>query len=161
MMKKFMTEDEMKKNGAKRWKQQALIQVLRSEAEEEFKHITYPIYDKELYKQAYLRTIKGIQECNEMGVSPYSLNNERIRLHKKIADLLGLKGEAEYLRLKEVFSNMELICGLYSYSEEWRLRGEIDISLMANNLHWFLGSAEARLFLEGDVSALKNLPCFN
>lgn len=49
---------------------------------------------KELLKD-YLRTIKGIQECDEMGVSPYSLNNERIRLHKKIADRLGLKGEAE------------------------------------------------------------------
>ncbi len=115
---------------------------------------------KELLKD-YLRTIKGIQECDEMGVSPYSLNNERIRLHKKIADWLGLKGEAEYLRLKEVFSNMDLVCSLYSACEEWKLKDETDISLMADNLHRFLGSAEARLFLEGDVSMLKNLPCFN
>lgn len=115
---------------------------------------------KELLKD-YLRTIKGIQECDEMGVSPYSLNNERIRLHKKIANLLGLKSEAEYLRLKEVFSNMDLVCSLYSACEEWKLKDETDISLMADNLNRFLGSAEARLFLEGDVSALKNLPCFN
>jgi hypothetical protein len=114
---------------------------------------------KEFLKD-YLRTIKSIQECNEMGVSPYSLNNERIRLHKKIVDLLGLKGEVGYLRLKEVFSNMELVCGLYSACEEWKLKDETDISLMADNLRRFLGSAEARLFLEGDVSALKNLPCF-
>ena len=108
----------------------------------------------------YLRTIKSIQECNEMGASPYSLNNERVKLHKKIADLLGLKGEIGYLRLKEVFSNMELVCALYSACEEWKLKDETDISLMADNLHRFLGSAEARLFLEGDVKELRNLPSF-
>lgn len=109
----------------------------------------------------YLRTIKGIQECDEMGVSPYSLNNERIRLHRKIFEYLGLKNEFQYLRLKEVFSNMDLVCSLYSACEEWKLKDATDISLMADNLNRFLGSAEARLFLEGDVEELKNLPCFN
>lgn len=32
--------------------------------------------------------------------------------------------------------------------------------LLKDYLRRFLSSAEARLFLEGDVSALKNLPCF-
>ena len=108
----------------------------------------------------YLRVVRSVQSCGEAGIAVYSLNNERIRLHKKIADWLGLKGEVEYLRLKEVFSNMELVCSLYSTCEEWKLKDETDISLMANNLHWFLTSAEARLFLEGDVKELKNLPCF-
>lgn len=114
---------------------------------------------KELLKD-YLRVVRSIQSCGEAGIAVYSLNNERIRLHKKIADYFGLKGEVGYLRLKEVFSNMDLVCGLYSACEEWKLKDETDISLMADNLNRFLGSAEARLFLEGDVEELKNLPCF-
>ena len=108
----------------------------------------------------YLRVVRSVQSCGEAGIVVYSLNNERIRLHKKIADLLGLKGELQYLKLKEVFSNLDLVCALYSTCEEWKLKDETDISLMADNLDRFLGSAEARLFLEGDVEELKNLPCF-
>ena len=61
---------------------------------------------KELIKE-YLETIKNIQECNEVGLIPYELNSERVRLHRKIADYLDLKNESEYLRLREIFSNMD------------------------------------------------------
>lgn len=111
----------------------------------------------------YLRTIKNIQECQELGVNPYGLyelNNQRIRLHRKIADYFGIKNEAEYLKLREIFSNMDLICDLYSKCEEWKLKDNTDIALMADNLNRFLGSAEARMFIQGDVSELKQLPCF-
>ncbi len=113
---------------------------------------------KELIKE-YLETIKNIQECNEAGLIPYELNSERVRLHRKIADYLGLKNESEYLRLKDIFSNMDLICSIYSECEEWKLRDNTDIALMTNDLFWFLSSSEARLFIEGKASDLKQLPC--
>lgn len=113
---------------------------------------------KELIKE-YLETIKNIQECNEVGLVPYELNSERVRLHRKIADYLGLKNEFEYLRLKEIFSNMNLICSIYSSCEEWKLKDRTDIALMTNNLFYFLSSSEALLFIEGKVSDLKQLPC--
>ncbi len=108
----------------------------------------------------YLETIKNIQECNEVGLIPYELNSERVRLHRKIADYLDLKNEIEYLRLKEIFSNMDLICSIYSECEEWKLRDSTDVALMTNNLYWFLTSAEAKMFIQGDVKELKHLPCF-
>ncbi len=114
---------------------------------------------KELLKE-YLHIIKNIQECKELGVNPYELNSQRIRLHRKIADYFGIKNEAEYLKLREIFSNMDLICGLYSTCEEWKLKDNTDIALMADNLNRFLGSAEARMFIQGDVAELKQLPCF-
>lgn len=113
---------------------------------------------KELIRE-YLETIKNIQECNEVGLVPYELNSERIRLHRKIADYLDLKNESEYLRLKEIFSNMDLICSIYSECEEWKLRDSTDIALMTHDLFWFLSSSEARLFIDGKVSDLKRLPC--
>lgn len=113
---------------------------------------------KELIKE-YLEIIKNIQECNEVGLVPYELNSERVRLHRKIADYLGLKNEFEYLRLKEIFSNMNLICSIYSSCEEWKLKDRTDIALMTNNLFYFLSSSEARLFIEGKASDLKQLPC--
>ena len=113
---------------------------------------------KELIKE-YLETIKNIQECNEVGLIPYELNSERVRLHRLIADYLGLKNESEYLRLKEIFSNMDLICSIYSDCEEWKLRDSTDIALMTNNLFYFLSSREAVLFIEGKVSNLKQLHC--
>lgn len=57
-----MTIDEMKENGTKHWKQQALIQVLRSEAEEGFKNIKSPIYGEELYKKAYFDAAEPREE---------------------------------------------------------------------------------------------------
>lgn len=114
---------------------------------------------KELIKE-YLETIKNIQECNEVDLISYELNSERIRLHRKIADYLGLKNEFEYLKLKEIFANMDLICNLYSECEEWKLENHTDVVLMANDLYRFLTSAEARLFIQGDVKELKHLPCF-
>ena len=113
---------------------------------------------KELIKE-YLETIKNIQECNEVGLVPYELNSERVRLHRKIADYLGLKNEFEYLRLKEIFSNMNLICSIYSSCEEWKLKDRTDIALMTNNLFYFLSSSEALLFIEGKASDLRQLPC--
>lgn len=113
---------------------------------------------KELIKE-YLETIKNIQECNEVGLVPYELNSKRIKLHRKIADYLDLKNESEYLRLKEIFSNMDLICNIYSECEEWKLMDSTDVALMTNNLFWFLSSSEARLFIDGKVSDLKRLPC--
>ena len=72
-----MTIDEMKENGAKHWKQQALIQVLRAEAEEGFKRITYPIYDKELYKQAYF----AAAEPREEKIAALKKENEELWTH--------------------------------------------------------------------------------
>ena len=114
---------------------------------------------RELIKE-YLTTLKNIQDCNESGLIPYELNSERIRLHREIADYLNIKNEYEYLRLREIFSNMDLICGIYSEAEEWKLRNYTDIVLMTNNLFYFLTSAEARLFIEGKVKELNHLPCF-
>ena len=108
----------------------------------------------------YLEVIKNIQECNETGLLPYTLNTERVRLHRKIADYLDIKSEMEYLKLKEIFANMDLICGLYSECEEWKLKNHTDIVLMADNLKRFLTSAEAKMFIQGDVKELKHLPCF-
>lgn len=113
---------------------------------------------KELIKE-YLKTIKNIQECNEVGLIPYELNSERLRLHRKIADYLGLKNEYEYLRLRKIFSNMDLICNIYSDCEEWKLRDSTDIALMTNALFRFLSSSEARLFINGKVGNLKQLHC--
>ena len=108
----------------------------------------------------YLEVIKNIQECNETGLLPYTLNTERVRLHRKIAEYLGIKNEMEYLKLKEIFANMDLICRLYSECEEWKLENHTDIVLMADNLKRFLTSAEAKMFIQGDVKELKHLPCF-
>ena len=61
----------------------------------------------------YLEIIKNVQEYEgESGFPIYSLNQERVRLHRKIADYLDIKSEMEYLKLKEIFANMDLICGL-------------------------------------------------
>lgn len=108
----------------------------------------------------YLEVLKNIQECNETGLLPYTLNTERVRLHRKIADYLDVKNEYEYLRLREIFANMDLICGLYSECEEWKLKSHTDVVLMADNLNKFLTSSEAKMFIQGDVKELKFLPCF-
>lgn len=55
-------EDTHEGKWVKRWKQQDLRQVLRAEAEEGFKRITYPIYDKELYRQAYFAAAEPREE---------------------------------------------------------------------------------------------------
>ena len=108
----------------------------------------------------YLETIKNIQECNETSLLPYALNTERVRLHRMIADYMDVKNEWEYLKLKEIFANMDLICKLYSDCEEWKLENHTDVVLMADNLYRFLTSAEAKMFIQGDVKELKHLPCF-
>lgn len=108
----------------------------------------------------YLETIKNIQECNEVGLIPYELNSERVRLHRMIADYMDVKNEWEYLKLKEIFANMDLICRLYSDCEEWKLENHTDVVLMANDLYKFLTSSEAKMFIQGDVKELKYLPCF-
>ena len=109
----------------------------------------------------YLEIIKNVQEYEGEGGFPiYSLNQERVRLHRKIADYLDIKSEMEYLKLKEIFANMDLICGLYSECEEWKLENHTDVVLMANDLYKFLTSAEAKMFIQGDVKELKHLPCF-
>ena len=108
----------------------------------------------------YLETIKNIQECNETDLLPYALNTERVKLHRMIADYMDVKNEWEYLKLKEIFANMDLICRLYSDCEEWKLENHTDVVLMANDLYKFLTSAEAKMFIQGDVKELKHLPCF-
>ena len=55
---------------------------------------------------------------------------------------------------------MDLICRLYSDCEEWKLENHTDVVLMANDLYKFLTSAEAKMFIQGDVKELKHLPCF-
>ena len=107
----------------------------------------------------YLEIIKNIQECNEGGFIVYSLNQERIRLHRKIMDYLGLQNESEYLRLKEVFANMDKICEIYSTCEEWKLKDETDIKHMSRYLRIFLTSAEGRFYLEGKTVPLLELAC--
>lgn len=108
----------------------------------------------------YLEIIKNVQECNETGLLSYTLNTERVRLHRKIANYLDIKNEMEYLKLKEIFANMDLICRLYSECEEWKLKNHTDVVLMADDLYRFLTSAEAKMFIQGDVKELKHLPCF-
>ncbi len=114
----------------------------------------------ELLKE-YLEIIKNVQEYEGEGGFPiYSLNQERIRLHRMIADYMDVKNEWEYLKLKEIFANMDLICKLYSDCEEWKLENHTDVVLMANDLYKFLTSAEAKMFIQDDVKELKHLPCF-
>lgn len=109
----------------------------------------------------YLEIIKNIQDYEGEGGFPiYSLNQERLRLHRMIADYMNIKNELEYIKLKEIFANMDLICRLYSKCEEWKLKDHTDIVLMADNLKRFLTSAEAKMFIQGDVKELKHLPCF-
>lgn len=130
---------------------------------------------KELLKE-YLHIIKNIQECR---LDDYELICKITRLHQKIADYLGIKNEAEYIRLRAIFSHMGLICGLY-FAREEKLNNNTDVDLMADNLRLFLCSseakmfiqgddfalkqlgysAEARMFIQGDVAELKQLPCF-
>ena len=51
----------------------------------------------ELLKE-YLEIIKNIQDYEgEGGLPLYSLNQERVRLHRKIMDYFDLKNEFEYL----------------------------------------------------------------
>ena len=115
----------------------------------------------ELLKE-YLETIKSIQEYEgNDGFALYSLNQERVRLHRKIMNYLNLKNESEYIRLKEVFANMDKVCEIYSECEEWKLKDFRDIKMMAQDLERFLTSAECRLFLEGKATFLLELPCFN
>ena len=108
----------------------------------------------------YLEVIKNIQDCNNSGLPVvYTLNQERIKLHRKIMDYMGLKNEYEYLRLKDVFGNMDKICEIYSQCEEWKLKNESDVKVMSQYLEKFLTSAEGRFFLEGKTVPLLDLPC--
>ena len=93
-----MTIDEMKENGSQHWKQQALRQVLRAEAEEGFKRITYPIYDKELYKQAYF----AAAEPREEKISALEKENAELKAHsdyveEKLAKAKDLIGDLCYV----------------------------------------------------------------
>lgn len=113
----------------------------------------------ELLKE-YLEIIKNVQDCEGEGGFPiYSLNQERIRLHRKIMDYLDLKNESEYLRLKEVFSNMDKVCAIYSECEEWKLKDKSDIKQMARYLERFITSQECYWFLKGKSVSLLELPC--
>ena len=110
----------------------------------------------------YLEVIKNIQDCNNDGVPVvYTLNQERIKLHRQIMDCLGLKNEYEYLRLKDVFGNMDKICGIYSQCEEWKLKDESDVKAMSQYLERFFTSAEGSFFLEGKTVPLEKLPCIS
>ena len=109
----------------------------------------------------YLEIIKNVQDYEGEGGFPiYSLNQERIRLHRKIMDYLDLKNESEYSRLKEVFSNMDKVCAIYSECEEWKLKDESDINQMARYLERFITSQECYWFLRGKYTSLLKLPCF-
>ena len=113
----------------------------------------------ELLKE-YLEIIKNVQDYEGEGGFPiYSLNQERIRLHRKIMDYLGLKNESEYLRLKDIFANIDKICEIYSECEEWKLKNENDIKRMAQYLEIFITSQECYWYLKGKSVPLLELPC--
>lgn len=107
----------------------------------------------------YLECIKNIQDCITSGMVPYTLEQKRVGLHNKIAKYLDCDSTSKYEALKEIFSNMDIICKIYSECDEWKLETERDIKMMSQYLEYFLTSAECRLYLEGKVSSLFNLHC--
>ena len=106
----------------------------------------------------YLECIKNIQELQQStGNTYYMLNQERSRLHREILNRLGFKDEESYMRLKEIFACMDMVCRIYSECDEWKLRTRSDVKFMRRYLERFLTSAECYLFLEGKSVPFREL----
>ena len=103
----------------------------------------------------YLFTVKNIQEIG-MIQTPYALEEQRQKLHHQILEELntcyGLGNISDiYIRSKTIFENLDVINGLYSECEEWKLKTDTDVVLMARDLNKYLTSAECRMYLSGDT----------
>jgi len=103
----------------------------------------------------YLNTIKNIQEIG-MIQTPYALEEQRQKLHHQILEELntcyGLGNISDiYIRSKTIFENLDVINGLYSECEEWKLKTDRDVVMMARDLDKYLTSGECRMYLSGDV----------
>lgn len=104
----------------------------------------------------YLFTVKNIQEIG-MIQTPYALEEQRQKLHhqilKELNDCYGLGNTSDiYIRSKTIFENLDVINGLYSECEEWKLKTDRDVVMMARDLNKYITSGECRMYLSGDTT---------
>lgn len=97
--------------------------------------------------EEYLQTLADVQSSG-FERTPYILEIRRIDLHQKIADFLG---EDTYFKLKDIFSNLDKVCSLYSDCNEWELKDDFDVSRMSEYLVKYLASDECQMYLEGKL----------
>ena len=104
----------------------------------------------------YLNTIKNIQETG-MIQTPYMLEEQRQKLHHQILEELNSCYKLGnlpdiYIRSKTIFENLDVINGLYSGCEEWKLKTDRDVVMMSRDLNNYITSVECRMYLSGDIT---------
>lgn len=88
----------------------------------------------------YFEIIKEIQDFQsgfDLPVSLYSLEQNRINKHKEIEEYLELNC-LEKDRLKNLFSNLDKVCILYSECDEYLLKTKRDIKFLTKYVLDFL-----------------------
>ena len=101
----------------------------------------------------YLSTIKAIQDVG-MDKTPYMLEEQRQKIHQQILEKLDACYKigdlsAAYIRSKTIFDNLDVINNLYSSCEEWKLKTNRDVVMMARDLDKYLTSGECLMYISG------------
>ena len=96
----------------------------------------------------YLFTLKDIENTidDNGGLTMYTFEVSRQEIHNEIVDEFmtwlpeGIDRNIVYNRSKEIFSNLDKVCKVYSTAEEWKSDEYFDVMDMAKYVRNYLPS---------------------
>lgn len=108
----------------------------------------------------YLFTLKDIEDTidDNGGLTIYTFEVSRQELHNEIVDEFmtwlpeGIDRNIVYNRSKEIFSNLDKVCKVYSNAEEWKSDEYFDIKDMAKYVRNYLTLSVVRQYLSGKIN---------
>lgn len=109
--------------------------------------------------ETYLFILKDIENTidDNVGLTMYTFEMSRQRLHNEITDELmtwlpeGIDRNVVYNRSKEIFSNLDKVCKVYSTAEEWKSNDYYDIKDMAKYVRNYLVLSVVRQYISGKI----------
>lgn len=107
----------------------------------------------------YLFTLKDIENTidDNGGLTMYTFEVSRQELHNEIVDEFmtwlpeGIDRNIVYTRSKEIFSNLDKVCKLYSTAEEWKSDDYFDVMDMAKYVRNYLTLSVVRQYISGRI----------
>lgn len=107
----------------------------------------------------YLFTLKDIENTidDNGGLTMYTFEVSRQELHNEIVDEFmtwlpeGIDRNIVYNRSKEIFSNLDKVCKVYSTAEEWKYDDYFDVKDMAKYVRNYLTLSVVRQYLSGKI----------
>lgn len=107
----------------------------------------------------YLFTLKDIENVKDdnCGLTVYAFEISRQGLHDEIVEDYmtwlpeGVDKNTVYDRTKEIFSNLDLVCRVYSTCEEWKSNDYFDVLDMAKYVRNYLALSVVRQYISGKI----------